>query len=54
MEPPQPPDAAWPSQLVGVAARRNELMAMQWACDEGGLLWGQPAGEHQTERVGAV
>jgi len=29
-------------------------MAMQWAWDRGGLLYGQPAGEHQTERVGAA
>ena len=28
-------------------------MAMQWSLD-GGLLWGQPVGEHQTERVGAT
>ena len=29
-------------------------MAMQWVCDRGGLLSGQPVGEHQTERVGAA
>jgi hypothetical protein len=27
LEPPQPPVAAWPSQMAGVAARRNELDA---------------------------
>ena len=32
----------------------KDLMAMQWAVDAGGLLCGQPAGEHQTERVGAA
>jgi hypothetical protein len=28
-------------------------MAVQWSLDEGGLLRGQPAGEHHTKRLGA-
>jgi hypothetical protein len=49
--------ASSPSGRPGRGRRRprtNELMAMQWACDRGGLLCGQPAGEHQTERVGTA